>query len=104
MEILGLFSILVFIFIYFFPSIIANKQERDNLGAIFILNLLAGWTFIGWLAALIWAMTKDENKVPINHNQPADLSDELKKLSGLKDQGILTEDQFEEAKQKLLNK
>ena len=104
MEILGLFSILVFIFIYFFPSIIANKQERDNLGAIFILNLLAGWTFIGWLAALIWAMTKAENEMPVNNNQPADLSDELKKLSDLKDQGVLTEGQFEEAKQKLLDK
>jgi hypothetical protein len=44
---------------YFLPSIIGwNKR---NLSAIFWLNFLVGWTFIGWIVALIWALTKEPN-------------------------------------------
>lgn len=42
---------------YFIPSILGwNKR---NSGAIIILNLLLGWTLIGWVVALIWALTND---------------------------------------------
>ena len=42
---------------YFLPSIIAH-QKRDFRG-IFILNLLFGWTVIGWVVALVWACAGD---------------------------------------------
>ncbi|HKS83046.1 MAG TPA: superinfection immunity protein [Candidatus Acidoferrales bacterium] len=42
---------------YFLPSIIGHSR-RDFAG-IFILNLLLGWTVIGWIAALIWACASD---------------------------------------------
>jgi Superinfection immunity protein len=38
---------------YFLPSFIA--WGRNRAAAIFALNLVAGWTVIGWLAALVWA-------------------------------------------------
>jgi hypothetical protein len=45
---------------YFAPSIIAKEQNpKRSLGAIFALNLILGWTVIGWIVALIWALTKD---------------------------------------------
>jgi hypothetical protein len=48
--------ILIFLF-YFLPSILGwNKR---NAGAILILNLLLGWTLIGWVVALIWSLTND---------------------------------------------
>ena len=47
------------IFIYFFPTYVAKKNQKKNTDAIFILNLLAGWTFIGWVVAVVWAYTKD---------------------------------------------
>jgi hypothetical protein len=45
--------------IYFFPSYIAHKRNHKNLVAIFALNLLTGWTFIGWVVALVWALKND---------------------------------------------
>ena len=44
---------------YFLPSIIALvKSKRDTL-AIFLLNLLLGWSVIGWVVALVWAAKHD---------------------------------------------
>lgn len=45
--------------LYFAPTLIALSRKRDNCGAIFALNLFAGWTFIGWLVAMVWAATMD---------------------------------------------
>ncbi|HEY5039103.1 MAG TPA: superinfection immunity protein [bacterium] len=42
---------------YFIPSIAAMK--KTNFLAIFMLNLFLGWTFIGWVIALVWACTVD---------------------------------------------
>jgi len=65
MDNLGSFFLFVFVVIiltYFFPAIIAIVRGKRNRGAIFALNLLAGWTFIGWVAALVWALTHDYEK------------------------------------------
>ena len=42
---------------YFIPSLIAWNREHRNLAAIVLLNLLLGWTFLGWVIALIWSAT-----------------------------------------------
>jgi hypothetical protein len=42
---------------YFFPSIVAAARKHRNTTAIFFLNLLLGWSGIGWIGALIWALT-----------------------------------------------
>lgn len=39
------------------PTIIANRRHHHNAKAIFWTNLLLGWTVIGWIISLIWAMT-----------------------------------------------
>lgn len=48
-------------FIYFLPTLVAASKKKPNTGAIFTLNLLLGWTFIGWVISLVWAMTTDKN-------------------------------------------
>jgi hypothetical protein len=55
----GLVLLIIMGLIYFIPSIIANNRNHRQFTAIFLLNLLLGWTFIGWVAALIWAVTND---------------------------------------------
>lgn len=43
--------------LYFLPTIIASGRHLYQRDAILMLNLFLGWTFIGWIAALIWAIT-----------------------------------------------
>ncbi len=43
--------------IYFLPTIIALARGHLSTLAIFLLNLLLGWTLLGWLIALIWSCT-----------------------------------------------
>lgn len=44
--------------VYFTPTIIALGKR--NALAIFALNLLLGWTFIGWVVAFVWACIRDK--------------------------------------------
>jgi hypothetical protein len=52
-----LFQILVVIALalYLLPTIIVGFRKHHNKGAIIATNILLGWTFIGWVAAFIWA-------------------------------------------------
>lgn len=45
--------------LYFVPSFIAYHRRKKQTGAIFMLNILTGWTLIGWIAALVWAVAED---------------------------------------------
>ncbi|MBI5014363.1 MAG: superinfection immunity protein [Deltaproteobacteria bacterium] len=40
-----------------FPAGIAHQRHHHQLGAIAALNLLLGWTVLGWIGALVWAFT-----------------------------------------------
>lgn len=51
----------VLLFLYFLPTFIANERRHHQGAAIFVLNLLLGWTAIGWIAALIWSATAVRN-------------------------------------------
>lgn len=49
--------VIVGILLYFLPSIIAHNKR--DFAAIFIVNLLFGWTVVGWIIALVWACAAD---------------------------------------------
>ncbi len=44
------------ILLYFLPSIVSIAGRHHNSSAICVLNLFLGWTFIGWVIALVWAV------------------------------------------------
>lgn len=44
---------------YFLPTIIAFQKKKKNATAVFALNLLLGWTMLGWIIAIVWALTND---------------------------------------------
>ena len=52
-----LFSFFIFT-IYFLPFLIALIRNHTDSTAIFVLNLFLGWTFFGWVVALVWAVKK----------------------------------------------
>lgn len=41
--------------LYFFPTVIAGVRKHRELFAIFVLNAFLGWTYVGWVLALVWA-------------------------------------------------
>lgn len=47
----------VALMIYFLPAIIGRSREISSGGALFFVNLLFGWTVIGWLFCMLWAAT-----------------------------------------------
>jgi T4 superinfection immunity protein/zinc ribbon protein len=59
---------LVSLFLYFLPAFLA--RNKPNFTAILLVNLLLGWTFIGWIVALIWALSSDPQR-PATAQQPA---------------------------------
>ena len=59
---LGLLVFALSSFFYFVPALVAWSNKHKNVQAICVLNFFLGWTFIGWVAALIWAFT--DNRVP----------------------------------------
>jgi hypothetical protein len=42
---------------YFAPTIVASARHHHNLGSIIVINLLLGWTFIGWVVALAMSLS-----------------------------------------------
>ena len=52
----------IFIVFYLLPSVIARARQHKNILPIFVLNLLLGWTFLGWVVALVWSFTAQEDK------------------------------------------
>jgi hypothetical protein len=56
-----LLGVLMFIALglYIAPSVIAFNRQHLNRVPIFVLNLLLGWTLIGWVGALVWSLTNE---------------------------------------------
>ncbi|MCL1885621.1 MAG: superinfection immunity protein [Dehalococcoidia bacterium] len=49
---------IISVVIYFLPTIIAVLRHHRNALAVFLVNLFFGWTFIGWVIALIWSVIR----------------------------------------------
>ena len=45
---------------YFLPTLIAVVREKRDKLAIFLLNFFLGWSVIGWVIALVWALKSDQ--------------------------------------------
>lgn len=85
---------------YFLPTIVAWMRQQPNATAIFFLNLFLGWSLVGWVIALVWALKKAEpTSTTIVSSSKAD---EIKKLKELADAGIISQEEFEAKKNLLL--
>jgi|SRR5882672_9924668 len=136
---------ILYLLIYFLPTIIALISGCNRTGAVFVMNLFLGWTFIGWVWAFVWAVSpnrQSQNVIINNHvsadrtinpiiaqptndnfqqfsntqslqKQPAQIKmttiqshqdkiSHLQQLKQLLDAGILTQEEFEQQKSKIL--
>ena len=63
MHLLGVFFFPFFGFgfvMYFLPTVIALLREKRDKLSIFLLNFFLGWSVIGWVIALLWALKTDQ--------------------------------------------
>lgn len=56
-ELSGVVVIFVMAIIYLLPGVVAISRSHPNSAAIFVLNLLLGWTLLIWVIALVWSLT-----------------------------------------------
>ena len=63
---LSVFFLVMFVFggaLYFFPTIVAFVKKKANKSAILVLNIFLGWTLVGWVVALVWAVSEEQRPV-----------------------------------------
>lgn len=61
-----LFFTLFWLGVYAAPTLIAYTRKHRNIASIIVINLLLGWTMLGWIVALAWAFSKDVRTQPIS--------------------------------------
>ncbi len=51
---------------YLLPTIIVVIRKKPNALKIVLINIFLGWTFIGWVIAIIQSLQKDNPVTPAN--------------------------------------
>lgn len=60
---IGIFLAILFV-PYWLPTIIAFFRHHPSKFAILAVNFFFGWTFIGWVIALAWALSDNTGRAP----------------------------------------
>lgn len=55
--------------LYFLPTFIASMLHSTNVTGVALVNTLTGWTFLGWIAALIMACVS-QRRPPLSYQLP----------------------------------
>lgn len=58
------YVLFAFLLGYLVPWLVAEARGHPQATRILLLNLTAGWTLVGWLAALLWARREPERPAP----------------------------------------
>lgn len=99
--------------IFYYPTKMARKNEHPATIAIGVLNYMFGATIIFWIILLIWASSYTKPgvmNVQIQQSQPLPqpaaptLSDKLKEINSLKDQGLISQEEYEAMRSRIFEK
>ena len=55
-RLVGTLIACVAFFIHFLPTFVAGSRHVQNFWWILLINIFFGWTLIGWVLILIWAL------------------------------------------------
>lgn len=61
---MALIMLFIIIGVYLLPSIVAICRRAYYSAATIIINIFFGWTFLGWVIALILSFLNVPNKTP----------------------------------------
>ncbi|MEG2162500.1 MAG: superinfection immunity protein [Chryseobacterium sp.] len=95
--------------LYFIPSVIGILRKHHNLVGLIALNILLGWTVIGWVGALIWSFLRSNKGQTIIVQGKPEVRQEskyemLERLNSLKNSGAISEEKYDIEKSQLLSK
>jgi hypothetical protein len=92
---------------YFAPAFNASSRKHPSTAPIFLLNLLLGWTLVGWVVALVWSASAigpvEQIRVKSDEIPGPDKYQKLETLGSLKERGLISDDEYQAEKTKLLN-
>ena len=100
-------AFLVTVLLYFMPTLNARSRAHPSLPSIFLVNLLLGWTLIGWLVAIMWSTSGPDSSRRVREitQQPGlDKYQTLDLLGSLKERGLITDEEFQREKHKVLQR
>jgi hypothetical protein len=66
MEALQPFLSIGALVLYLLPTMIAAIGNKRATGWIFLLNFLLGWTVLGWIGAIVWAVLDTPAPRPVS--------------------------------------
>lgn len=72
----GFVLLVVAFVVYFLPTFVASNRKHVNGTSIFLVNLLLGWTFLGWVVALVWASSANTERSVGNGATSSAVSDD----------------------------
>ena len=51
--------------VYFLPTFLAlgRKIKNKSFNGISLINIFLGWTFIGWIGAIVWAFMAQKKDI-----------------------------------------
>lgn len=66
----GLVIVAFGLFIYFIPALNGFERKHTSASAIFVANLLLGWTLLGWILCLVWSFSGQRGAVKAAEPSP----------------------------------
>ncbi|QHJ01708.1 superinfection immunity protein [Xylophilus rhododendri] len=105
--------------LYLLPTYEAAKRRHPSLVPIALVDILLGWTVIGWVVAMVWAVRRaevaveavgggEENDPYVIVNEPSrypanSAAESLKELAKLRAEGAISEEEYVAAKGRVLH-
>ena len=71
-----IFAAAIALALYFLPAILADRRKRVDVLTLALFNACLGWTILGWMLALYWALQPNP---PVN--LAGDVAEKRKLLS-----------------------
>lgn len=95
-----------FYLLYIRPTKSAFENNHPEKNTVLWLNILTGWTLIGWLVLLMWMNPSGTTQQALASPQPVkreSVADKLIQLKALRDASAITQEEFERKKHEILN-